>query len=99
MRRSTGVGQRHSRSALASGVHIVKLSAVTDERRFDSDTHRRFTEVTIHVGDNRRDNVVVTSVLPATRLFVQRIAKDGCSGPGAVEASTIPPAVTGVLTA
>ena len=34
MRRSTGVGQRHSRSALASGVHIVKLSASVTDRRF-----------------------------------------------------------------
>jgi hypothetical protein len=72
--RSTGGSDPSSRDPMYPGM------MVTDDRRFDSDTQRRFREVTIHVSDNRRDNVVVTSVLPATSLLVRRIGKDGLFG-------------------
>jgi len=72
--RSTGGSDPSSRDPMYPGM------MVTDDRGFDSDTQRRFREVTIHVSDNRRDNVVVTSILPSTRLLVGRIGEEGLSG-------------------
>ncbi|HWL39516.1 MAG TPA: hypothetical protein VNO75_04695 [Gemmatimonadaceae bacterium] len=53
---------------------------VSDDRGFDPDAQRRYREVTIHVSDNRRDDVVVTSIMPRTSLRVRRIGLDGLFG-------------------
>ena len=72
--RSTGGSDPRSRDPIYPGM------LVTDDRSFDPDTQRRVGEVTIRVSDNRRDAIVVTSMLPATRLLVRSIDRSGLFG-------------------
>jgi hypothetical protein len=71
---STGGSDPRSRDPIYPGM------MVTDDRGFDSDTQRRVGEVRIHVSDNRRDAVVVTSIMRSTRLLVHGIDRSGLFG-------------------